>query len=141
MIHFLKKNALCIQVLVFSMAMLFLPVQAQQNTIVNHDAAYVLGVNTAGTVRVNNLANPESLLNIIANASEITGFIFGSLLILRSLCVGRSPLSIPILKWKLGRRSQFVIGCALILIGLSIPGVINVINYLMVSNPDVNLFS
>ncbi|MDR3613015.1 MAG: hypothetical protein P4L53_05565, partial [Candidatus Obscuribacterales bacterium] len=30
------------------------------------DATYITGVNTAGTVRVNNLANLEALLNIIA---------------------------------------------------------------------------
>src|SRR5579885_1239178 len=31
------------------------------------DATAVMGVNTAGTVRANNLANEEALLNIIAN--------------------------------------------------------------------------
>ncbi len=37
------------------------------------DATYVTGLNTAGTVRVNNLANLEALLNIIANGMEILG--------------------------------------------------------------------
>ena len=35
------------------------------------EATVVQGVNTAGTVRVNNLANLEALLNIIANGMEI----------------------------------------------------------------------
>ena len=35
------------------------------------DATEIRGVNTAGTVRVNNLANLEALLNIIANGLEV----------------------------------------------------------------------
>ncbi len=41
------------------------------------DATYVTGLNTAGTVRVNNLANLEALLNIIANGMEILGIAWG----------------------------------------------------------------
>ncbi|HEY9733797.1 MAG TPA: hypothetical protein V6C89_17935, partial [Drouetiella sp.] len=41
------------------------------------DATFVTGVNTAGTVRVNNLANLEALLNIIANGMEILGIAWG----------------------------------------------------------------
>jgi hypothetical protein len=41
------------------------------------DATVVQGVNTAGTVRVNNLANLEALLNIIANGMEILGIAWG----------------------------------------------------------------
>ena len=41
------------------------------------DATVVSGVNTAGTVRVNNLANLEALLNIIANGMEILGIAWG----------------------------------------------------------------
>src|SRR5262249_4564287 len=41
------------------------------------DATYITGVNTAGTVRVNNLANLEALLNIIANGMEILGIAWG----------------------------------------------------------------
>lgn len=37
------------------------------------DATVIMGVNTAGTIRVNNLANLEALLNIIANGMEILG--------------------------------------------------------------------
>ena len=38
---------------------------------------YVKGVNTAGTVRVNNLANLEALLNIMANGIEVLGICWG----------------------------------------------------------------
>ena len=41
------------------------------------DATVITGVNTAGTVRVNNLANLEALLNIIANGMEILGIAWG----------------------------------------------------------------
>ncbi len=41
------------------------------------DATYITGVNTAGTVRVNNLANLEALLNILANGMEILGIAWG----------------------------------------------------------------
>ncbi|MBI1269964.1 hypothetical protein GC174_05985, partial [bacterium] len=41
------------------------------------DATAIMGVNTAGTVRVNNLANLEALLNIIANGMEILGIAWG----------------------------------------------------------------
>ncbi|HEY9785493.1 MAG TPA: hypothetical protein V6D17_08845, partial [Candidatus Obscuribacterales bacterium] len=41
------------------------------------DATFITGVNTAGTVRVNNLANLEALLNIIANGMEILGIAWG----------------------------------------------------------------
>lgn len=37
----------------------------------------VQGVRTAGTVRVNNLANMEALLNIVANGMEILGVAWG----------------------------------------------------------------
>src|ERR1700679_2909615 len=43
------------------------------------DATVIQGVNTAGTVRVNNLANLEALLNIIAHRMEILGLAWGGL--------------------------------------------------------------
>ena len=41
------------------------------------DATVITGINTAGTVRVNNLSNLEALLNIIANGMEILGIAWG----------------------------------------------------------------
>jgi hypothetical protein len=116
--------------------------QQHQNTVVmpqGQEATYVPGVNVAGTVRVNNLANLEALLNIIANGAEMLGLLFGLALIIRSLLSGRPDLVIPLLKWKLNRRVQFAIGSGLILLGLILPGTINWL--VAASNPDANLFS
>lgn len=41
------------------------------------DAKNIQGVNTAGAVRVNNVANLEALLNIIANGMELPGIAWG----------------------------------------------------------------
>lgn len=41
------------------------------------NATYVSGLNTAGTVRVNNLANMEALLNIMSNGTEVLGIAWG----------------------------------------------------------------
>jgi len=146
MINLLKKNALLIQVLIFSVSMLIPPTRAQQqNTKIvqqqndtiqrqlflkihpGHvpNETYIGDFDVPGTVRVNNLANLEATINIFANGFQLMSLICGFLLVLRSFMLGRSPLIVPILKWKLGGRSQFVLGCALMFIGLAIPGVIN----------------
>lgn len=49
------------------------------------DATYVVGVNTAGMVRMNMLANLEALLNIVANGAEIITVLWGSLLMIGAL--------------------------------------------------------
>jgi len=41
------------------------------------DATYVSGLNTAGTVRVNNLANMECLMNVMSNGMEVIGVAWG----------------------------------------------------------------
>ncbi len=41
------------------------------------EAGAVAGVNTGATVRVNNLANLEALLNIVANGMQILGIAWG----------------------------------------------------------------
>ncbi len=46
------------------------------------DATYVVGVNTAGTVRVNMLAMLEALFNNIANGAQIITVLWGSFLML-----------------------------------------------------------
>ncbi len=43
------------------------------------EATVVQGVSSRGTVRVNNLANLEALLNIIANGIEFLGIAWGGL--------------------------------------------------------------
>lgn len=41
------------------------------------DATYVTGLNTAGTVRVNNLANMEATMNVMSNGMEVLGIAWG----------------------------------------------------------------
>ena len=90
------------------------------------DATYVTGLNTAGTVRVNNLANLEALLNILANGGEILGLTVGLGYIINALCRARFK----------PRRLAF--GASLMAIGLAIPGIIN---WLVASARDANLFN
>ena len=89
------------------------------------DATYITGVNTAGTVRVNNLANLEALLNIVANLAEIVAVAFGGFTIIDSLRKNRNV-------------KRLVYGVAIILLGLSAPAVVN---WLTCSARDSNLFS
>lgn len=90
------------------------------------NATYITGVNTAGTLRINNLANLEALLNIIANVLELSGIIAGSAISARAFLKPKDRVM------KLGT------GIALILIGLFAPGAIN---WLVASARDANLFS
>jgi hypothetical protein len=97
------------------------------------DATYVTGLNTAGTVRVNNLANLEALLNIIANAYEIGAVIVALVMVIRALIPdtdGKRDNA------KMVRR--LVTAAVIFMIGMSIPGMIN---WLVASARDANLFS
>ncbi|MDR3615887.1 MAG: hypothetical protein P4L53_20180 [Candidatus Obscuribacterales bacterium] len=89
------------------------------------DATYITGVNTAGTVRINNLANAEAILNIFANAVEILGIVFGGFTIIAALMTGF-------------KARRFALGLAMILFGLAAPGMVN---WLMASARDSNLYS
>ncbi|HEY9676924.1 MAG TPA: hypothetical protein V6C76_02895 [Drouetiella sp.] len=101
------------------------------------DAEFVTGVNTAGTVRVNNLANLEALLNIFSNASEVILVLYGIGILLTLLMnkqnagrwFGLAHMSTPAI---------IALGAVAILIGLSIPGVVN---WFVASGRDANLFS
>ncbi len=80
-----------------------------------------------GTVRVNNLANLEALMNIAANAVELAGIIGGLFLIYQGIVAER------------GRQAKAVVaGLAALLAGLATPGCIN---WLLASARDANLFS
>jgi hypothetical protein len=92
------------------------------------DVTYVTGVNTAGTVRVNSLANLEALLNLIANGIEIIGVIVGTSLIVR----GFAPTE-P----KLARR-QCRQGAIFFLLAIATPAIFNA---LIALARDANLFS
>ena len=72
-----------------------------------------------------NVAQVDAVLNIIANLLEIAGVITGLVLICRSVFFAKSDLFTSILKESSGRLSQFLVGCMLIAIGMSIPDFIN----------------
>jgi hypothetical protein len=94
------------------------------------DATFVTGVNTAGTVRVNNLANLEALLNIIANGLEILGIAWGGptmILGFMHMAAGTHDA-----------MKRVVHGAAGVTGGLATPGCIN---WLVASARDANLFS
>lgn len=94
------------------------------------DATYVTGVNTAGTVRVNNLANLEALLNIIANGLEILGIAWGGptmILGFMHMAAGTHDAMKRVLH-----------GAAGVTGGMATPGCIN---WLVASARDANLFS
>jgi hypothetical protein len=97
------------------------------------DATMIAGINTAGTVRVNNLANLEALLNVIANGIEILGVLYGGFLILSGgmdLVMDKDPQK--------SRTMRFAIGATCLIGGLCVPGMIN---WLVASARDANLFS
>jgi hypothetical protein len=103
-----------------------------------NDATVISGVNTAGTVRVNNLANLEAMLNIIANLAEIGSLIGGAMLILFGLSRGGTVVELMGHEIELTPMKLMGIGLLVALIGLSVPGVIN---WFVASARDANLFS
>ncbi len=100
------------------------------------DATVIMGVNTAGTVRVNNLANLEALLNIIANLGELGAVIAGIGLMAHGFMnkdVVRIGEDI-----ELGSAGRLCLGAFLIACGLALPGMLN---WFVASARDANLFS
>lgn len=99
------------------------------------DATVIMGVNTAGTVRVNNLANLEALLNIIANLVQLSGLFAGGLLSLHGFFLrGR----VAIMGVEVSRFARITIGIGIVILGLATPGLIN---WFVASARDANLFS
>lgn len=97
------------------------------------DATVISGVNTAGTVRVNNLANLEAGLNIAAIAAEIAGIVFGAWYLLRAALSSRLQNLTSSQK-----STRYLVGSAILAAGLTAP---EVINWLVASARDANLFS
>lgn len=100
------------------------------------DATVIQGVNTAGTVRVNNLANLEALLNIIANLAEILCLAGGAGLAVHGFAV-KSVTSFGE-EFELGPGGRIVLGILLAASGLITPGLLN---WFIASARDANLFS
>jgi hypothetical protein len=102
------------------------------------DATIVQGINTAGSVRVNNLANLEALINIIANGLELVLVLWGAATAVSGV-LGRSTLTlIPGCRTRVGPKVQIVVGLLIACIGLSLPGCLN---WLLASARDANCFS
>ncbi len=80
-------------------------------------ATIVTGVNTAGTVRVNNLADIEALANFAANIIQIVGLSWGSITLLTSFSQGRAVF--------LERRGWVIAAGIAIVVGLATPGCVN----------------
>ncbi len=94
------------------------------------DATVITGVNTAGTVRVNNLANLEALLNIIANGMEILGVVWGGATMIMGFMRLGSGAD--------GAMTRIMLGAIGVAGGMCTPGIIN---WLVASARDANLFS
>jgi len=94
------------------------------------DATVVQGVNTAGTVRVNNLANLEALLNIIANGMEILGIAWGG----PTMIMGFMHMAAG----SQDAMKKVMFGAAGVTGGLATPGAIN---WLVASARDAALFN
>lgn len=94
------------------------------------DATVITGINTAGTVRVNNLANLEALMNIIANGMEILGIAWGGpTIVIGFMCMSAGTQD---------AMRRIIWGMSGVTGGLATPGVIN---WLVASARDANLFS
>lgn len=107
------------------------PDDQSTNTGTAGDTTPPKDMNTAGTVRVNNLANLEALLNIIANGTEIMALSVAGNLFVAGLilcCKSRGKPGIALL----------VAAPAFAVFGLAAPGIIN---WLVASARDANLFS
>jgi hypothetical protein len=107
--------------------------QAATNATISpqgQDATAISGINTGGTVRVNNLTNEEALLNIMANGLEILGIAWGSNCMLVAWL--RMSAGDPQAKVKLLGGAAGTIG------GLSAPALIS---WLVATARDANLFS
>ena len=101
------------------------------------EGTVVYGVNTAGTVRVNNLANLEALLNFIANSTEAIMLIGGIVSIIRGIMLKGS--SVKLFQNIRVSPSNLILGGALcIMLGLAFPGMIN---FLVASARDAALFN
>jgi hypothetical protein len=94
------------------------------------DATIIQGVNTSGTVRVNNLANLEAVLNIFANGVEILCIAWGgATMVIGFRCMSRGDH---------GGAKQVLLGAIIVLFGLATPGCIN---WLVAGARDANLFN
>jgi hypothetical protein len=110
----------------------------QENQEQAPNLAEIQGVNTAGTVRVNNLANLEAMLNIICNMVELLAMIAGVLISIRAFLPHSNRSLIPGLGEHLNRTQLLALGVGLIFLGCSFPGIVN---WFVASARDAALFN
>jgi len=87
--------------------------------------------NTVGTVRACNLNNLETVLNIMANATEVICVATGILILVQSLVSWSFDRKVPS-----GKR--ILVAITLMVFGLSSPGMVNSV---VATLRDANLFS
>lgn len=102
------------------------------------DATYVTGINTAGTVRVNNLANLEALLNIFSNLVEMGGMLVGFALMMHGFFQRRIAVQLPGLNLCLNSNQRIAFGIGIMILAFSVPGLVN---WFVASARDANMFS
>ncbi|MBX9666803.1 MAG: hypothetical protein K2X93_04255 [Candidatus Obscuribacterales bacterium] len=112
--------------------------QGAVNGTIGPQSVSTMGVNTAGTVRVNNLASLEATLNMFANACEIGGLALGVAFLLSApfepVLNGSSLLA-----WgRMGKVARIASGLLLLTLGLMTP---HMVNYMLASARDANVFS
>jgi len=98
------------------------------------DATVIQGVNTAGTVRVNNLANLEQLLSVLASVIQIAGIGLAVFLASEALQKGELKLGKLNLTKSKGLAAALVLAAA----GACSP---QFVNWLVASLRDANIFS
>lgn len=81
------------------------------------EASLAQGVNTAGTVRVNNFMWIEPVVNFLFNTGEVCGLLFGAYLIFTAFANNLPTKS------KKVRRA--ILGISLMLLGVALPGTAN----------------
>lgn len=81
------------------------------------EASAAQGVNTAGTVRVNNFMWVEPTVNFIFNTGEVCGLLFGAYLIFTAFASN--------LPTKSKRVRRAILGISLMLLGVALPGTAN----------------
>lgn len=99
-------------------------------------ATSILGVNSAGTVRVNNLAVLESWLSLFTFASQSLSFACGGFMV--ALALMKTNVLLPFINKQIRPERRVLLGVCLIAIGFALPGLVN---GFLCSAHDCNLFS
>lgn len=107
-------------------------------TIGPQEADLYCGVDTAGTVRVNNLANLEAMLNVFSNIVKVMGMLWGFVCIVSCFDKFKVEKFDKILFGQASITTRAVWGVLAIWGSVSIPGMVN---FLISSARDANLFS